>query len=278
MQQIEIYIFAKHLNIYPMTLTKKILSILFFSLSATSVLSQEIKTDTIQSGLIRPDLPLLPEQESVKAPLQLKDTEFYFELENKMLEDVELMKAGMNENFGLDKLEPAEDNFLVPPRFQPSLDFTFSASRFAYPVFGDVITFSPGVQYLFTENLAVYGGVNFSQIPNLSFVQNIINPMLPAGSNILINGYLGVNYSIWDRIILRADYQRSFFNQLPENLKPVFPGQNILSTGVSLDVWKGLGVTVEHVWEYDGNGRMRKGMRYSPYVDVNKFVKFLSGE
>jgi len=161
------------------------------------------------------------------------------------------------------------------PKFKPYMFFDLGASRWSVPIIGDVTTFSPGLTYQAAKNLTVFGGVNFSQYHNLAWVQNVYNPGLPAKSNITADAYLGASYRLFDRIILHGSYQRSLYNQLPGNMVMFAPGQNVVVTGASLDLYHGLGVTVDHVWEFDRYGHIRQGFRYSPYVDIQKFIKFL---
>ena len=164
---------------------------------------------------------------------------------------------------------------LLPPKFKPSAYFNLGASRWTMPVIGDITTFAPTLTYQATKNLSFYGGVSFSQFHNISPVQSFLAPNLPVKSNIISNTFLGAEYRLHERVILHGSYQRSLYNQLPGNLMMFAPGQNMVVTGASLDVWNGLGVTIDHVWEFDRYGNMRKGFRYSPYVDVQKFIKFL---
>jgi hypothetical protein len=186
------------------------------------------------------------------------------------------------------KQQPANDNVkpnlkdtvkeLFPePRlqFKPYMLFDIGASRWSVPIIGDVTTFSPTLNYQAAKNLTIFGGVSFSQYHNLSYVQNILMPGLPAKSNITADAYLGASYRLLDRIILHGSYQRSLYNQLPGNMMMFAPGQNMIVTGVSLDLFHGLGATVDHVWEFDRYGHFRQGFRYSPYIDIQKFIKFL---
>ena len=168
-----------------------------------------------------------------------------------------------------------EPNLFLPPKFKPYTSFNLDASRWYMPVMGAVTTFSPTLNYQATKDLSFYGGVGFSQYHNLSYVQSFMAPDWPTKSNIIANGFVGASYRLNDRIILHGLYQRSLYNQLPSNLMMFAPGQNMVVTGVSLDVWNGLGVNVDHVWEFDRYGNMRKGFRYSPYIDLPKFLKFL---
>jgi hypothetical protein len=169
----------------------------------------------------------------------------------------------------------AELILYVPPKFKPYTSFDLGASRWYMPVMGAVTTFSPTINFQATKNLSFYGGISFSQFHNLSYVQSLLAPGWSTKSNIISNGFVGASYRLHDRIILHGSYQRSLYNQLPGNLMMFAPGQNVVVAGASLDVWNGLGVTIDHVWEFDQFGNMRKGFRYSPYIDLQKFIKFL---
>ena len=164
---------------------------------------------------------------------------------------------------------------ILPPKFKPHTYFNLGASRWTMPLVGDVTTFTPTLTYQAAKDLSFYGGVSFSQFHNLSYVQSFLMPGLPVKSNIISNAFLGAEYRLYDRIILHGSYQRSLYNQLPSNLMLFAPGQNAVVTGVSVDIWNGLGATIDHVWEFDRYGNMRRGFRYSPYIDVQKFIKFL---
>jgi len=181
---------------------------------------------------------------------------------------------GNNYEFNLNNVL-IEPNIYIPPKFKPHSSFNLGASRWYMPVIGAVTTFSPTLSYQATKELSFFGGVSFSQFHNLSYVQSLYAPNRPAKSNIISNGFIGAEYRLFDRIMLHGIYQRSLYNQLPTNMIMFSPGQNTVITGASFDVWNGLGVTIDHVWEYDQYGNMRKGLRYSPYVDIQKFIKFL---
>ena len=182
------------------------------------------------------------------------------------------LNNGLELNLNDTILDPS---IFLPPKFKPFTSFNLGASRWTFPVMGDVTTFSPTLNYQAAKNLSLFGGVSFSQFHNLSAVQSMIAPGWPTKSNIIVDGFAGASYRINDRIILHGTYQRSLYNQLPSNLMMFAPGQNLLVTGASVDVWNGLGVTIDHVWQFDDYGRMKKGFRYSPYIDMNKFIKFL---
>ena len=187
-----------------------------------------------------------------------------------------LKQQSIDNNLELNLNDSIEElNLYIPPKFKPYTYFDLGASRWYMPVMGAVTTFSPTLNYQATKDLIFFGGVSFSQFHNLSYVQSLLAPGWPTKSNIISNGFIGASYRLHDRIILHGTYQRSLYNQLPRNLMMFAPGQNVIVTGASLDVWNGLGITVDHVWEFDRYGNMRKGFRYSPYIDIKKFLKFL---
>ena len=187
-----------------------------------------------------------------------------------------LKQQTMSNNFELSRnnteLEPT---FFQPPKFKPYTFFNIDVSRWYMPVMGAVTTFAPTLNYQATKDLSFYGGISFSQFHNLSYVQSLLAPDWQTKSNIISSGFVGASYRLHEKIMLHGIYQRSLYNQLPRNLMMFAPGQNVIVTGASVDVWNGLGVTVDHVWEFDRYGNMRKGFRYSPYVDLQKFIKFL---
>jgi hypothetical protein len=185
------------------------------------------------------------------------------------------IKQPVNNDFRSISKDTIKERVFLHPKFRPYLNFDLGASRWSVPVIGDVTTFSPTLNYQITKDLNVFGGVSFSQFHNLSYVQAVIAPGWSVKSNIIADGFVGASYRLFDRIILHGSYQRSLYNQLPGNMMMFAPGQNTVVAGASFDVWNGLGVTVDHVWEFDRYGRMREGFRYSPYVDLQKFIKFL---
>ncbi|GHV23203.1 hypothetical protein FACS1894174_08770 [Bacteroidia bacterium] len=173
--------------------------------------------------------------------------------------------------------KPVPKKPLLPFELVPDLNFNIGASRWELPVLGATTTFSPMLTYTPFERLFFYGGVGFTQYHNLSYVQNIVAPGWPVKSNITSQGFLGGAFILNDRITLRGTYQRSLYNQLPANLMMFAPSFQMATFGADVDVWNGLGVTVERVWQFDRSGRMRSDMRYSPYINVDKFMKFLRG-
>jgi len=190
----------------------------------------------------------------------------------EMLPEQQPLKNSLEFNPNDTILEPY---IFQPPKFKPFTSFNLGASRWTFPMMGDVTTFSPTLNYQASKNLNIFGGVSFSQFHNLYYVQSFIAPGWKTKSNIIVDGFAGASYRIHDRIILHGTYQRSIYNQLPHNMMMFAPGQNMVAAGASVDIWNGLGVTIDHVWQFDDYGRMRKGFRYSPYIDLNKFIKFL---
>jgi hypothetical protein len=167
---------------------------------------------------------------------------------------------------------------ILPILFTPDLQFNINPSRWDLPVLGTTTSFAPTMTYRLSDRFFVYGGVVFTQYHNLSYIQNIIAPDWPAKSNITSQAFGGFAYSLHDRITLHGVYNHSLYNQLPSNMIIFSPAYNTFSVGADIDVWHGLGVTVDRVFELDKSGKMRQGMRYSPYINVEKFVKFLRGE
>lgn len=166
---------------------------------------------------------------------------------------------------------------ILPILFTEDLQFNINPSRWELPVLGATTTFSPTMTYRLSDRFFLYGGVSFTQYHNLSYVQNIIAPNWPAKSNITSQVFGGFAYEVHDRIRLHGTYNHSLYNQLPSNMIPFSPAFNMFSVGADIDVWNGLGVTVDRVFEIDRSGRMRQGMRYSPYINFDKFVRFLRG-
>jgi hypothetical protein len=249
---------------------KLILIITIYSLANSFSFAQEMRPDTV---INTPNLPSIP----------LTTDPF----ENNLKLDVPVLGYPLN-GFEFDSLaydfnlQPDFnwDNFqnIAPPKFRPGFDFGMGTTRWEAPVLGAITIFSPILNYHFNENFSVYGGVSFAQYHNLSYIQNIVAPGFPAKSNITADMFVGGTYRLWDRIILQANYQRSLYNQLPANMMMFAPGQNVLSTGVAVDIWNGLGVMIDHVWEFDDHGKMRRGFRYSPYIDARKLMKFFGAE
>lgn len=246
-----------------------VLGICFFIITIST--AQEAKIDT---SFVVPELPRLPllTDPSSDLHLQLEMPELKNHMEDMMV-DSGLYEFDLRPEFSLKDFEQ-----IAPPRFKPGIDFNLGASRWVAPVLGDITIFSPSLNYHFSEDFTVFGGLNFAQYHNLSYIQNIVAPGFPAKSNITADMFVGGAYRVWDRLILQASYQRSLYNQLPNNMMMFAPGQNVVSTGVAVDIWNGLGVMVEHVWEFDDYGRMKKGFRYSPYIDGRKLMKFFGAE
>jgi hypothetical protein len=252
---------------------KIILAMVLYSFAGVfSAFAQEsVVPDSILNTRDKPATPLLPD--SIR--IQNQPVISLPQLEIPGIESL-LKQQPLNYNPELNLPDSIKEPFLIlHPKFKPYMFFNLGASRWEMPVMGAVTTFTPTLNYQLTKNLNFYGGVNFSQFHHLSYVQSILEPNWPVKSNITIDGFVGASYRLFDRVILHGSYQRSMYNQLPNNLMMFAPGQNVLITGASFDMWNGLGVTVDHVWEFDRYGNMRKGFRYSPYIDLPKFIKFL---
>jgi len=247
-----------------------VLAVVLFSFASclSSFAQETVLPDSLSKKGDKVVMPILPDSLKLQPALlrqpEVQGTESLFK------------QQPVNDN---DKSNPKDSlKELFPelhPKFKPFVFFDLGASRWNVPIIGDVTTFSPSLNYQAAKNLTIFGGVNFSQYHNLSWVQNVFNPGLPAKSNITADAYLGASYRLFDRIILHGSYQRSLYNQLPGNMMMFAPGQNVVVTGASFDLYHGLGVTVDHVWEFDRYGHRRQGFRYSPYLDIQKFIKFL---
>ncbi len=244
---------------------------LCFLLGMIGLSAQEIKNDTLSRSKSLLEKNLLPDSASLKLPVTL---DIPLEMPPVKMNLTSQQEAMLDSLRRLDEL-PYDLDQVLPPKFKPGLFFSPGASRFDMPVIGTVTTFSPALGFQATEKLSLYGGVSFSQYHNMSYIQNIIAPGWPVKSNITSQFFTGASYQLHDRFRLHATYQHSLYNQLPHNMMMFSPAYNTMSVGVDVDVWNGLGARIEHVWEFDKYGRMRKGMRYSPMIDVTKFLKFL---
>lgn len=238
---------------------------------------------SLAQDVIIPD-SLLDKREKITMPLlsdslKLQQTKLITPLfpppENQRIEPVSMQQSVSNhlKSNGNDTIK--EPLLILHPPFEPHAFFNIGASRWTMPVIGDITTFSPTLNYQVTNNLKFYGGVSFSQYHNLSYIQSYLAPNWSVKSNIIANGFVGAEYRLFDRVLLHGSYQRSLYNQLPNNLMMFAPGHNMVVAGASIDIWNGLGVTVDHVWEFDRYGKMREGFRFSPFIDLPKFLKFL---
>ena len=234
----------------------------------TSV-AQETQVDTLKLKLKFPDRP----------PLSMDSKLFQQSSESILLEIPEgLIPTLMTRDWRhLSYIrKPSETKPpIFPFEFTPNLNFTINSSRWELPVLGATTTFAPTLTFRPLDRMFLYGGVGFTQFHNLAYVQNMVAPNWPTRSNITSQAFGGVGYVLHDRVTLHGMYQHSLHNQLPNNMMLFSPAYNMMSVGADIDVWNGLGVRVEHIWEFDKFGRMQKGMRYSPIIDVNKFMKFL---
>jgi len=254
---------------------KIVLAVVFCSFAGilSSVAQESVSSDSLSRERDKITISTLPDSLQFQQNLPV--------ISLPKLEDVHGMEPlfkqqPLSNNLELNRNDRmAEPNLSMPLKFKPYAFFNLGTSRWYMPVMGAVTTFSPTINYQATKDLSFYGGVSFSQFHNLSYVQSLLAPDWSTKSNIISNGFVGASYRLHDRIILHGIYQRSLYNQLPRNMMMFAPGQNMVAAGVSLDIWNGLGVAIDHVWEFDKYGNMRKGFRYSPYIDLPKFIKFL---
>ena len=251
---------------------------LCLSLLSSSLFSQENKIDT--AALRVPALKLPP----LTPPLMFPDSTSILKLPDGFgitvpksfeIPDSVLMMRNW-EHLSYVK-RPSPKKPILPFEFLPDLNFNIGASYWEVPILGATTTFSPTLTYTAFDRLFLFGGVGFTQYHNLSYVQNMLAPGWPTKSNITSQAFLGGAFVLSDRITLRGTYQRSLYNQMPSNTIMFAPAYQMATFGADIDVWNGLGVTVERVWEFDRSGRMRSNMRYSPYINFGKFMKFLRG-
>ncbi|MDR2683569.1 MAG: hypothetical protein LBB64_06855 [Dysgonamonadaceae bacterium] len=250
--------------------------VFFFSLKG---FAQENKTDTLRWGLPFLRLPsvelpsllrdsfLLPQRPAVFELPQLSTPEF--------LDSAQILRNWEHVSY---IRRPKPEKPFLPFELAPNLNFNLNASHWYLPVLGGTTTFSPVFTYAPLERLSFFGGVHFTQYHHLSYVQSIVAPGWPTRSNITSQGFLGAAFVLNDRITLRSTYQQSLYNQLPGNLIMFAPSYRMATFGADVDVWNGLGVSVERVWMFNPSGGMKSGMRYSPYINVDKFLKFLRGD
>ena len=254
---------------------RKVLILVLYSSAGifSSIAQESVVSDTLLQNRDKVTTPLL--LDSLKFQQNKSITPLFPQLDVQGIKSP-LKQQSVSNHLELNLNDSTKDSFqALHPKFKPDIFFNLGASRWAMPVIGDVTTFSPILYYQATKNLSFYGGVSFSQFHNLSQAQSILAPNWHVKSNIISNGFIGAEYRLFDRILLHGSYQRSLYNQLPSNLMMFAPGENVVVTGASFDMWNGLGVTVDHVWEFDRYGNVRKGFRYSPYIDASKFIKFL---
>ncbi len=251
-------------------------SVLLFCLTL-NIFSQENKIDTTLLGVPLLKLP------SLRIP-PLPDTTnlhklpegFGFSLPEELEVPDSVLLERKWEHLGYNK-KPEYKKPILPFEFTPNLDFNIRAYHWEVPVLGLTTTFSPVLTYKPTERLYFFGGLDFTQYPNAGYVMNVIDPNWPVKSNITTRGFLGGAFILNDRITLRGTYQHSLYNQMPSILIPFGPAFQTVTFGADIDVWNGLGVSVDRVWEFDRSGRMRSHMQYSPYINFGKFMKFLRG-
>ncbi len=251
--------------------------LVIFSFLALSLSAQENKVDTTRLGVPSLSLPPFRSQS-----LRLDTTKFRLPVDFGLakpkgltLSDSLIMDRKWDHLSYIRKSTPKAP--ILPFYITPDLDVNIGVSHWEVPLIGLTTTFAPTMTYSPFERLSFFGGVAFTQFPNLSYVQNMIDPNWLVKSNMITQGFIGGAYVLHDRITLRGTYQRSLYNQMPANLIIFAPPFQMATFGADIELWRGLGVSVERVWEIDRSGRMNSGMRYSPYVNVNKFMKSLKG-
>jgi hypothetical protein len=247
-------------------------------------LAQEVRPDTLRSSL--PEYPLAPDTVLFKMGLNSHQLLFpkpdkSLPTDRRLFPEPQLLKDSALyvilekhhfRGFG-DRRKPSKPIF--PWEITPDFNFNIHPSRWDLPLLGTTLTFSPTLSYQPFDRMILYGGVGFTQYPNLRYVQNLIAPDWPTKSNITSQAFGGFAYALHERITLHGNFQHSLFNQMPSNLIPFAPAYNTMSIGADIDVWQGLGVTVDRVWEFDQFGRPYQYTRYSPYINMDKFLKFL---
>jgi hypothetical protein len=237
-----------------------------------SFAQESVSSDSLLRGRDKVAMP------SLRDSLRFHQTSPDISIPQLKIQGIEsqLKQQSIPNNFKLNRNDTTIIPDLFPsPKFKPYAFFNLGASKWYMPVIGGVTTFSPTLNYQVTKDLNFYGGVSFSQFHNLSNAQSILAPGWPVRSNIIANGFIGAEYRLFDRIMLHGSYQRSLYNQLPGDMMMFAPGQEEVVAGASIDLYHGLGVTVDHIWEFDLYGHRREGFRVSPYIDLPKFIKFL---
>ena len=253
---------------------------LFVFFLGLNLFSQENSLDTARFGVFQKDLPPwkkpLVFPDSTNNLLKLPDVYGIavprsYEIPDSIL----MMKRGLDR---LSYKKPIQKKPILPFEFTSDFNFNIGASYWEVPILGATTTFSPTLTYAPSDRLLLFGGVGFTQYHNLSYVQNMLAPGWPTKSNITSQAFMGGAFVLNDRITLRGTYQRSLYNQMPSNTIMFAPAFQMATFGADVDVWNGLGVRVERVWEFDRSGRMRSGMKYSPLIKLDKFMKFLKGD
>lgn len=248
--------------------------IMIIGASVSTLFAQESKLDTIKElrnpfSIIPPSIDTSLFKLSVSYEISLPKDEALISPE-KILSSYKPFDTSL-----LYKKPPRIRKPVLPFELTPDLNFNIVPSRWNVPILGETTTFSPMFSYQPFDKMTLYGGVGFTQYHNLAYVQHMIAPNWPTGSNITAQAFGGLAYKLHDRITLHGSFQHSLYNQMPSNLIMFAPAYNIMTIGADVDIWNGLGVRVEQVWEFDRYGRMHKGMRYSPIINLDKFMKFL---
>ncbi|MDR2621752.1 MAG: hypothetical protein LBC48_04120 [Dysgonamonadaceae bacterium] len=236
-------------------------------------LAQEAKKDTLTLHSSFPEYPLLPDTVMFKG--DLISHPIRFPKPDEYLFKDSAMYSFDKHNSGIFENKKRMSKPILPWEITSGLNFNIIPSRWDLPLLGPTITFAPTLSYQLSDKMVLYGGVGFTQYANLSFAQSRIAPGWPVKSNITTQAFGGFAYALHDRITLHGGFQHSLYNQMPSNLIMFAPAYNTMSVGADLDVWNGLGVTIDRVWDIDKSGRMQQYTRYSPYINVDKFLKFL---
>jgi hypothetical protein len=236
--------------------------------------AQEIKTDTLHSVTPEKNRPLLPDTLMFKSDLRTNPIRFP-ETDALLFRDSALFSFEKQDLNGIGYHGEKVSKPILPWEITSGLNFNVVPSRWDVPLLGPTTTFAPTLSYQLSDKILLYGGVGFTQYPNLGFVQHALTGQWSSGSNITTQAFGGIAYDLHDRIKLHGTFQHSLYNPMPSNLRMFAPPYNTMSIGADIDVWKGLGVTIDRVLELDRTGRMRQYTRYSPYIDIGKFMKFL---
>jgi hypothetical protein len=234
--------------------------------------AQEVKKDTLHGSL--PEYPLLPDstlfrKSFISPPFRFSKPEELLLTDSALYS---IMEKHSFSGFGDKKKAPTP---ILPWQITPGLNFNIVPSRWELPLMGTTLTFAPTVSYQLSDKMLLYGGASFTQYPNLAYVQNLIAPGWPRRPNITTQAFGGFAYALHERITLHGNVQHSLYNPIPPPLTLFAPAYTTMSVGADVDIWQGLGVTVDRVWDIDPFGRTRQYTRYSPYINVPKFLKFL---
>jgi hypothetical protein len=235
-------------------------------------LAQEVKgralPDSLPESLLSPD--------TVVFKLDLRPEPLWFLKPEEGLFKDSVLNSILNkprfDGFGEKKKPPKP---ILPWEITPDLSFHIVPSRWDLPLLGPTLTFAPTVSYQLYDKMILYGGVSFTQYTQLATAQRWLAPDWPLRSNITTQAFGGFAYALHDRVTLHGSFQHSLYNQLPSNLMMFAPAYNTMIVGADVDIWQGLGVTVDRVWDFDRSGRVRQYTRYSPYINAGKFLKFL---